>query len=421
MASRPPPAGDAPPLPADVHAAVRTILSSGTRVVVYAAGGGSWATAWLLVSGGGSSTVLETRVPYSRRSFLSAVGLPSALSLSSFADVDAARALARAAFWRAVRLAPAGARVLGVGAACALAAGGRRGEDRAHVAAFGDGRMADYSLKLGPGGRLRQEEMAARLVLQALADGACGTTEGRAFSIAGGSGFGLLRDRIDSGDVLTGPVVAEAGDPVAGLLRGDIKFVELCGARAAPEATCADVLLPGSFNPVHRGHRRLLDAAVDAVRAERGEAAPVQGAFEMSVANPDKPSLARDDVVRRAALFGEAEVVVVSRAALFRDKAMLYPGVTFVVGVDTAVRLVMPKYYGGFEPMMEALGDIRAQGCTVLVAARVNEAGQVLTLRDVDVPPGARGLFREIPESQFREDVSSTEIRSVANNSNVDR
>jgi hypothetical protein len=34
------------------------------------------------------------------------------------------------------------------------------------------------------------------------------------------------------------------------------------------------------------------------------------------------------------------------------------------------------------------------------------------TLADVDIPNGLADLFREIPESRFRADVSSTELRS---------
>ncbi len=38
--------------------------------------------------------------------------------------------------------------------------------------------------------------------------------------------------------------------------------------------------------------------------------------------------------------------VVVTRATLFTNKADLFPDSCFVVGYDTAARLVLPKYYG---------------------------------------------------------------------------
>lgn len=39
------------------------------------------------------------------------------------------------------------------------------------------------------------------------------------------------------------------------------------------------------------------------------------------------------------------------QAPLFTDKATLFPGATFVVGYDTAVRLVDEKYYSSHDPM----------------------------------------------------------------------
>jgi hypothetical protein len=41
--------------------------------------------------------------------------------------------------------------------------------------------------------------------------------------------------------------------------------------------------------------------------------------------------------------------VVVTSAPLFVNKAALFPRSLFVVGADTAARLVLPKYYGDSE------------------------------------------------------------------------
>lgn len=56
--------------------------------------------------------------------------------------------------------------------------------------------------------------------------------------------------------------------------------------------------------------------------------------------------LSEDEIRRRVAQFvALGAPVVVSRAPLFTHKAALLPGSRFVVGYDTAVRLVLPKYY----------------------------------------------------------------------------
>ena len=48
----------------------------------------------------------------------------------------------------------------------------------------------------------------------------------------------------------------------------------------------------------------------------------------------------------------------------FAEKAQLFPGVVFVVGVDTAERIVQPRFYGDSEErMLQALEQIRQSGC----------------------------------------------------------
>jgi hypothetical protein len=103
--------------------------------------------------------------------------------------------------------------------------------------------------------------------------------------------------------------------------------------------------------------------------------------------------------------------VVLSRAALFVDKAALYPGCVFVLGYDTAARLVDPRYYGGPAARDAALQSIGAHGCRFLVAGRVQD-GAFHTLSDIAIPANARDLFIALPEQVFRVDLSSTEIRA---------
>ena len=45
-------------------------------------------------------------------------------------------------------------------------------------------------------------------------------------------------------------------------------------------------------------------------------------------------------------------------------QAKLYPGCVFLIGYDTAIRIVNAKYYGNsHDKLVEALSDIRSQGC----------------------------------------------------------
>jgi hypothetical protein len=161
------------------------------------------------------------------------------------------------------------------------------------------------------------------------------------------------------------------------------------------------VVLPGSFNPLHHGHETLAQLVQDLRQL------PV--AYEISVTNVDKPPLPAEVVRGRVAQFAWKAPVELTSAPTFLEKSRLFPRAIFVIGVDTAERLVAPRYYGHSEARMHgALEEMGQAGHEFLVAPRAAE-GSLRTLRDVQVPGRYGDLFREIPE--FRVDVSSTELR----------
>ena len=144
-------------------------------------------------------------------------------------------------------------------------------------------------------------------------------------------------------------------------------------------------------------------------------------AFEISVTNVDKPPLAGKTVRHRLAQFAWKSPVELTRAPTFVEKSRLFPRTTFVIGADTAERLVAPKYYGDDEVRMHvALEEIANSGGSFLVAVRSDAAGRVRALSDISVPRRYTDLFTEIPEHRFRHDTSSSEVRArgcVAGNS----
>ncbi len=156
-------------------------------------------------------------------------------------------------------------------------------------------------------------------------------------------------------------------------------------------------LLPGSFNPLHFGHRALAEAA--AVRL----GVPVH--FELSITNVDKPELLADEIERRVGQFVGVGPVWITRAAGVLAKSVLFPGTAFVVGFDTAVRLIDPKYYRGEAGRDGALRTLAERGCRVLVGGRTDGNGVFRAWE-------AGGLFEVIPEGEFRADVSSTQMRA---------
>jgi hypothetical protein len=161
-------------------------------------------------------------------------------------------------------------------------------------------------------------------------------------------------------------------------------------------------LLSGSFNPLHRGHVGLARAAARHLGAEVH--------FELSVANADKPELPREEVERRAAQFAGVGPVWVTRAPTFVAKAELFPGAAFVLGWDTAVRVIDPKYYGGESGRDAALRAMLERGCRLVVGGRVDASGAFRTWGG-ELAGEFAGLFVALAEGDFRVDVSSTQLR----------
>ena len=196
----------------------------------------------------------------------------------------------------------------------------------------------------------------------------------------------LVSGEVDAALVGKTPEAATAGAPTAGTP----------AVRTAPRC-----LLPGSFNPVHEGHRRMLALAA----ARLGGAG---GACELAILNPDKPPLSPGDAAARLAGFTDAEAVWLTRAPTFPEKARIFPGTTFAVGVDTLVRIAAPRYYGGPAGLAAALSLLGR--CRFLVFGRRTAAG-FETLDSVVIPAPLQALCEGVPEADFRADVSSTELR----------
>jgi hypothetical protein len=194
-------------------------------------------------------------------------------------------------------------------------------------------------------------------------------------------------------------------DLLASFLRGESAFIfQAVDGQLRCDGPLPAALLCGSFNPLHEGHRQL--AAVAAQRL----GVPVE--FEMTINNADKPPLAGDEVARRLTQFVGVAPIWATRVATFAEKARLFTGVTFVVGADTAERIVSPRFYrDSVDEMNSSLAGIRTVGGRFLVAGRRNANGRFIAADAITIPPPFRDLFDALSESDFRHDLSSTALR----------
>ena len=370
---------------------ISALHASGRKAALAITGGGSGAVGELLRVPGGSRLLIEAQVPYDALALAAFLGFAPAQACSA----DTAIAMARTVRARAARLVPAGTDLVGLGATAALVSDRpRKGEHRFHIAFANSARTAHCTGVMAKGRRDRaaEEDLVSRAIVLWLA---------RACGIAAPS----PRNLFDADEHYAETVVA-AVDTIDQLLAGELDRVTVQpDGQTMLSAPRPLLLFPGSFNPLHEGHV-LLARVAEELRQQ-------PSAFEISVTNVDKPPLAGETVRHRVAQFAWKSPVELTRAPTFVEKSRLFPRTTFVIGADTAERLVAPRYYGDDEVQMHvALEEIGNSGGSFLVAVRIDVAGRVRALNDIPVPRRYTDLFTEIPEHRFRIDTSSSEIRA---------
>ena len=197
------------------------------------------------------------------------------------------------------------------------------------------------------------------------------------------------------------------------------------------------IVFPGSFNPVHEGHVELAKASMEKTDSK-------MAFFEMSITNADKPALSLDAVIERLEKFLKIPLlqleentsilshcrwgVLLTNAPLFKQKVdVLQPlhisrtdnkpkPLPFVIGTDTLVRLVDPKYYSNSHEQMVAA--LEGMACDFVVGGRLEQKKTDDGVKPVFVsgeteieklPDSIRPKFTALAD--FRVDISSTEIR----------
>jgi nicotinamide mononucleotide (NMN) deamidase PncC/nicotinic acid mononucleotide adenylyltransferase len=337
--------------------------------VFYLTGGGASLLAEILNTPGASATVLEASVPYASDALSELLGRTPEQACSA----TTARQLAMAAYQRAQMLRQG--QLFGFGCTASLATNrAKKGVHRAHWAIQTANDTFTFSATYN-GDRASEEQLLLEQMWHTLRH--CLITHNEPVDDA------LLE------------IHARANPELRPLLQAEP--YRLCLGESD-----GHLLLPGSFNPVHDGHREMLTIAE--------QMTGLHGAFELAVRNADKPSL--DYLTIEERLQGiEDTAVWLTNTPTFEGKAMLFPGCTFALGVDTLARIGELRFYQNHVDLLEqAMRTFEAQDSHFLVFGRkVGDA--FTTLDDLDIPATLRMRCTSVAEDVYRNDTSSTAIR----------
>ncbi|MBL6815403.1 MAG: CinA family protein [Pseudomonadales bacterium] len=370
---------------------IQALHDSHWRGVFHITGGGASLFSALLAVPGASRSLLDASIPYAEQALADLLGTSPEQAVSQ----ATARALAMAAYQRAVGF--GGANHFGLGCTASLVTDRtKRGQTRAHWAIQTVSATHEYYLELDAARSRSEQETALREALIAslgealLGDDDAGLQShvGRAIPqwqpLLGMSPYRWCSSHGQGSSHSHGQGSSQSLGQGSGQNDGSL-------------------ILPGSFNPVHDGHYQMLALAE--------EITGKIGAFELTLRNADKPDLDYLSVQERLANITDRRVWLTNQAN-FSAKAELFPGATFVLGTDTMARIGELRFYqNSTDKLAAAIERLQALDIRFLVLGRAL-GDDFVSLDDLTLPSALLALCEGVPESTYRNDVSSSSIRA---------
>jgi len=424
----------------------------GKRFVFGITGGGSTSLGHLMGQPGASNTVLEFNCTYACESTQDYVNRDSdkQVVIKSFASLDTAKELGNASLKRALKLLTTQAtdllklevlnNAVGIGVTCSLASKNwKRGEHRLFASLITNEKEITFSLNLFKGvegspfrSRKEEDDLCGKLIVCICAY-ECDLLNNEtlvSFMLANGLSSHdtlLISDvhlKNTFEDLLDGKIKNVLCLPYSNSRLVKIPDVPLDLLGKYTDLKPKLVMLPGSFNPLHPGHTSALVSSLDLIDPKFNP----QGLFELSVFNVDKPKMEIDDLTLRLKNFLDQSIpIFLTNTPRFVDKAKVYPGISYVVGIDTALRLVDPKYTNGsIEKMTDLLMEMTNKGTTFFVLPRTVSTAKIPPIFSIQLEPNEvlsysmikqfvplplQPFFKEIEENKYM-DVSSSSLRN---------
>lgn len=340
-----------------IHA---TNKQAGNRFVITTTGGAFSSGYYLMSRPGASSSVVQLNGPYAQEATVKFMEEPT----ESFASLKTANELSITSLKQCRDLLHKDIQkytLIGVGVTAALATNRwLKGDHRMHFVITTNINRFTFSLNLYKGSppdqetpeklfrtRSQEDELCGKLVIFGIAY-ICKIIPLTFFDTLIQENFLNIMDKYDfHNEVFNNPIqrLLHSKIPEISDLRHEVvnSILVVDGKFFVNPPLKNIVMLPGSFNPMHDGHITALQSACELNHTD--------GIFEMSVVNVDKPPLSFDDIIARISTFN-SKPVVLTNAPLFTDKDKLFPGVSYVIGVDTVIRLINPKYTNGDSDLM---------------------------------------------------------------------